>query len=313
MRLLHLAVLILQQHRVAAVENARTPRAQRCGILTEPGAAPARLDADDLHRRIPDEGMEDADGIRAAADAGDQHIRKRARFGKHLGTRLAADDGLQLSHEIGVGMRPDSRAEQIISVQWIGHPVPQRLIDRRAQGAVTAGDRNHLCTKQIHAADVRRLTFHVDVAHVHDTRQAQPRTGRRARHAVLAGPCLCNDTLRAELLCQQRLAEGRIDLVRAGVRQVFPLQPHLRAPALRELRREGQRGRAPDPALQVIRELLLEFGLGQVLADAALEALEGGDQRFRYVASAEGAEAATRIGEATGNLVRQQPLAVELG
>jgi hypothetical protein len=49
---------------------------------------------------------------------------------------------------------------------------------------------------------------------------------------VLAGAGLGHDAPRAQALGQQRLADGVVDLVRAGVRQVLALEPDLRAPAL---------------------------------------------------------------------------------
>ncbi len=50
----------------------------------------------------------------------------------------------------------------------------------------------------------------------------------------------------------------------------------------------------------------------QVFAHAGFEALEGGDERFRRVAAAERAEAATGIWEFSGKLVREQMPRVDL-
>ena len=118
-------------------------------------------------------------------------------------------------------------------------PVAQRLVDRRAQRLVAAGDRHHARAEQPHAADVRRLALHVDRAHVDGAGQAEARAGRRARHAVLAGAGLGDDALRAEPLREQRLAERVVDLVRAGVREVLALEPDLRAPGRGQPRREA--------------------------------------------------------------------------
>ena len=87
--------------------------------------------------------MEHADRVRAAADAGDDaHPAAPPVALEHLRARFAADDGLQLAHQVGIGMRPDRRAEQVIGVGRIGDPVAHRLIDRRAQRAIAAGDRH---------------------------------------------------------------------------------------------------------------------------------------------------------------------------
>jgi len=58
---------------------------------------------------------------------------------------------------------------------------------------------------------------------------------------------------------EERLADRVVDLVRPGMRQVLPLQPHFRAPRLAEPGGVRERGRPPDP----IPELRLEADLIQ--------------------------------------------------
>ena len=107
--------------------------------------------------------------------------------------------------------------------------------------------------------DVRRLALHVHRAHVHRARQADARAGRGAGDAMLAGAGLGDDALRAEPLGEHRLAERVVDLVRAGVREILALEPHLRAPGLRQLRRVRERRGPAHPALELARELCLEI------------------------------------------------------
>ena len=197
--------------------------------------------------------MEQADGVRAAADAGDHGIRQAAGALQDLRARLAADDGLQLAHQVRIGMRADRRAEQVVGAVRIGHPVAQRLVDGGAQRPVAAGHRHHRGAEQAHAADVRRLALHVDRAHVHRARQADARAGRgasrrRAGRRRSRRRCACAP----RRLREQRLAERVVDLVRAGVREVLALEPDLRAPALRRAAARGVSavGR-PDPVAQL--------------------------------------------------------------
>ncbi len=129
-------------------------------------------------------------------------------------------------------MRSDCRTEEVIRVQRIGHPVAQSLVDGRAQRAVASRDRNNLRSKQPHAADVGRLALHVNLAHVNGAWQSQPCARRRRRDTVLAGPRFGNDTLRAQFLGQQGLSHRVVDLVRARMSKILPLQPDLRSPAL---------------------------------------------------------------------------------
>ncbi len=80
----------------------------------------------------------------------------------------------------------------------------------------------------------------------------------RAQAAALATPCWpapVSATMRcgAEPLGQHGLAERVVDLVRAGVREILALEPHLRAPGLRQLGRMRERGRTPHPAAELAR------------------------------------------------------------
>ena len=234
MRLLHLAVRVLEQHRVAAVQHARAAEGERRRIVAEPGAAAARLDAEQAHAGVPQERMEQADRVRSAADAGDRDVRQAARLRDHLRARLAPDHRLQLAHQVRIGMRPDRGAEQVVAAGRIRDPVAHRLVDRGAQRPVAALDRHDLGAEQAHAPDVRRLALHVHAAHVDDAGQAEPRAGRRGRDPVLAGAGLRDDALRAEALCEQRLAERIVDLVRAGMREVLALEPDVRVPGARQ-------------------------------------------------------------------------------
>ena len=123
---------------------------------------------------------------------------------------------------------------------------------------------------------------------------------------MLAGAGLGHHTLRSETLGEHRLAERVVDLVRAGVRKILALEPHLRAPGLRKLGRVRQRRGPAHPAAQLAREFCLEFGRMEVLLHAGFEFLERGKQGLGYVPSAERTETAAGIGILSGDLVGQQ-------
>jgi hypothetical protein len=91
------------------------------------------------------------------------------------------------------------------------------------------GDRHHGRAEQLHAVDVDLLPLDVGGAHVHHAFQAQPRGHGGRGHAVLAGAGLGDDALLAHARGQQRLADGVVDLVRAGVVEVLALEQDLRA------------------------------------------------------------------------------------
>ena len=114
-----------------------------------------------------------------------------------------------------------------------------------------AADGPHFGAEQLHAVDVRRLAADVLLAHVDDAVEAEVGTGGRGRHAVLPGAGLGDHPLLAHPQREQRLAERVVDLVRAGVVQVFALQPDLRPAALLgQPLGEIQRRRPADVVLQ---------------------------------------------------------------
>jgi len=57
--------------------------------------------------------VERADGVAAAAHAGDDVIGQAARLVEHLLASLAADDGLKLAHQEREGMRTGGGAEAV--------------------------------------------------------------------------------------------------------------------------------------------------------------------------------------------------------
>ena len=170
MGFLDLAVRILQQQGVAAVQHSGTAVGDSGSVVAEPRAAPTGLHADDLDPGVGNKGVEGADGIRAAADARDERVRQPAGGGEDLRTCLTTDHRLQLPHEIRIRVRADDRAEQVISIERVRDPVAQRLVDGSAQRAIAALDRHDARTEQPHAPHVRRLALHVDGTHVHHTR-----------------------------------------------------------------------------------------------------------------------------------------------
>ncbi len=98
-------------------------------------------------------------------------------------------------------------------------------------------DAAHFRAQQAHAEDVQLLPAHVFLAHVDDALEPKQRADRGRGDAVLARAGLGDDALLAHAPRQQALAERVVDLVRAGVQQVFALQVDLRAAELFRVRR----------------------------------------------------------------------------
>jgi hypothetical protein len=180
------------------MQYARSSVRQRRGVLTQRRTASAGLDADDLNPGIAQERMKQTDGIGTAAHTSDDGIRQSAARLQDLRACLMTDDGLQLAHDIGIGMRTDCRPQQIVGSIRIHHPVAHRLVDRGTQRAITAVHGHDLRAQQSHAAHVRSLALHIERTHIHRTRHADARAGGGTGDAVLTGTGLRHDALRTQ-------------------------------------------------------------------------------------------------------------------
>jgi hypothetical protein len=141
-----------------------------------------------------------------------------------------------------------------------------------------------------HALDVRCLPRHVLGAHVDDAVEAEARANGGRRDAVLARSGLGDDAPLAEAPRDERLADGVVDLVSAGVAEVLALQ--VDGLSLGEPLGAVERRRAADVvALQALK-LEGEARVVPDLAPAALELVEGRDEGLGHVAAAVRAEVA---------------------
>ncbi len=98
--------------------------------------------------------------------------------------------------------------------------------------ARAAGDRSHFGAQQLHAEDVGRLAADVFFAHVDDAVESEMGAGGGGRDAMLAGAGFGDHALLAHAQREQALADRVVDLVSAGVIEVFAFEPNLRPAAL---------------------------------------------------------------------------------
>ena len=298
-----LPVVVADHVGAVTVQHADTAGRQRGSMASGLDAIARRLGTDDAHAGIIEEGMEQADGIAAAADAGGDRIRQAAVVGQHLRARLAPDHGVEVAHHARIRIGAGDGADDVEGVVHVGDPVAHRFVQRVLQRGRAAGHRHHRRAEQLHAVDVDLLPLDVGGAHVDHAFQAQPGGDRGTGDTVLAGAGLGDDPLLAHPAGQQRLADGVVDLVRAGVVQVLALEQDLRAAdfaaqALGVVDRAG-------PA-DVMLEVLVEGGdEGRIDAGGVVgggQFLQGPDQGFSDETPAVAAEVATgvRIGVEVG-------------
>ncbi len=177
----------------------------------------------------------------------------------HLLSRLDADDGLEIAHHLRVGMRSRDGADAVERIFHVRHPVAQRLVERILESARTRMHRDHLRAQKLHPEYVGLLPLDIDLAHVHDAFESEPRAGRGGGDPVLAGACLGNDAGPAHASGEQDLAQHIVDLVGAGVIELVALEIDFGAAEVAgQALGEIKRARAAYVVLQEIVELLLE-------------------------------------------------------
>src|SRR5437016_14324964 len=98
MRRLDVAVLILEHERPGSLQHAGAAAGEPCGMTAADDPLASRFDADEPHVTVVEERVEDAHGVTAAADAGDNRVGKPAGELHDLRARFAADDRLKFAH-----------------------------------------------------------------------------------------------------------------------------------------------------------------------------------------------------------------------
>ena len=224
MRQLDVARIVLKHERARALQHAGASAGKPRGMTSGRDPLASRFHADQTHRLVVDERVEDPDRVAAATDARHDDVGKAADLIEHLAARLAADHGLELAHHQRIGMRTERRAKQVVRVADIGDPVAHRFVDRILQRLAAGIDLTDRRAEQLHADDVQRLATHVLGAHVDMALEAEQRARGRRGDTVLTCAGFGDDALLAHSLREQRLTERVVDLVRAGVRQVLALE-----------------------------------------------------------------------------------------
>ena len=257
----HLPVVVLQQVAEGAVQHPRPPRLQAQAVPPGVQSAAGGLHPHQPHPGVVHEVRENADGVGAATDAGDDGVRQPPGRPQDLGPGLPADDALELAHQERVRVWPGGGAENVVGVGEGGGPVAQRLVDRILEGAGPALHRHHLGAQQAHAEDVGLLALHVAPAHVDAGAQAEEGPGHGRGHAVLPGPGLGDEAGLAGPPGQQGLGQDLVGLVGAAVHQVLALQEEARPGAPRQAAALVDRGGAAGVVRQQGAQLGLERGV----------------------------------------------------
>ncbi len=193
-------------------------------MFAEGGAAAAGFDADELDVGVGEELVEGSDGVGAAAYAGDDGGGELALGFEDLFAGFAADDAVEVADHGGVGVGSEGAAEDVVGGADVGDPVAHGLVDGVLEGGGACAYAADFGSEEAHAVDVELLAAHVFLAHVDDAFEAEEGADGGGGDAVLAGSGLGDDALLAHALGEEALADGVVDLVGAGVEEVFALE-----------------------------------------------------------------------------------------
>ena len=273
------------------------------GVPAGLDAVATRLVAVEGDAGVVDEAGEDADRVGAAADAGDDGVGQASDAARGSGRAPRRRCTRWKSRTIsGNGCGPGDGADEVVGVLDVGDPVAHGLVHGVLERAAARRDGNDLGAEQLHPCDVERLATGVLLAHVDHALEAEQRGRRGGGDAVLAGAGLGDDAGLAHAHGEQRLTEHVVDLVRAGVVEVFALEEDPGATCLGRrtggTRSAGSVGRcrcARSPSSSA-------WKAGSTMRGAVrgIELVEGDDERLGHEPPAEAAEVAERIGDGRG-------------
>ncbi len=193
-------------------------------MLTAFHPGPTGLEPVQRHRTVRHERGEDAHRIRAAPDAGHDRVGQPPGQLEGLRACLVADHPLKVPDQHRERVRPHHRTDDVVGRLHVRHPVPHRLVDSVLQRARAGRHGHHVGSEHPHPRHVEGLPVRVLLAHVDDAVHAEEGACGRGRHAVLAGAGFGDHPRLAHPAGEQNLAERVVQLVRAGVRQVLPLE-----------------------------------------------------------------------------------------
>mmetsp|Transcript_35971 Transcript_35971/g.69870 ORF Transcript_35971/g.69870 Transcript_35971/m.69870 type:complete len:355 (+) Transcript_35971:226-1290(+) len=195
-----LARFLLQEIGPCAVKNSGDTLRKCGGVRIRVHAITTRFNANQTHTLIIREWMEHANGIRSAANARNDSIRKLTGLLKHLSPRFSADDGLEVSHDGREGVRADRGTNEVVRSADVGDPVSHSFVDCVLQSTGTGVHSNHLGSQHLHTEHIQSLSLDVSSTHVHDALQLQLRTGGRCCYSVLPRTRLSDDAFLPQTL-----------------------------------------------------------------------------------------------------------------
>ena len=154
MRYRNLPRIVLQEIGKSPLQHSRCGRKESRCMIAQIAPSSPRFHSYQLHFRIRNKRVKDADGVRSSAHARNDGLRQAAFHLQNLPLRLQPSYPMKISYHGRIGMRAQHTPQQIMCRTNIRHPVPHRFVNGIFQCALTGFHANNLRTQKPHSEDI---------------------------------------------------------------------------------------------------------------------------------------------------------------
>jgi len=148
-----------------------------------------------------------------------------------------------------------------VGIGDVGDPVTHRLIERVFEGFGAAGNGMDFGAQEFHSEDIQLLASAVFFTHIDFALESKESANGGGGDTVLTSAGLRDDSFLAHSEGEEGLTKGVIDLMSAGVIEVFPFDDHVQAQMVAEAAGFGDGSGTPYEFGKVSIELVFERGV----------------------------------------------------
>ena len=134
---------------------------------------------------------------------------------------------MEIAYHFRIRRRTCGSTDDVERIVHARHPFAHGFVHRVLQSTAAAVDADDIRAKQLHTEHVGHLTLDIVRPHVHVASHAETCGDGGRSHTVLTRAGFGNHAFFAHAAGKQCLTDGVVDFVRAGVVQIFTLQPDL--------------------------------------------------------------------------------------
>src|SRR5262249_26029054 len=125
------------------------------------------FDAIKTYQMVVEERRKDSDCVRSTADTSDDCIRQLSSPLEKLFAGLLTNHGLKVPYDSGVRMRSCNRADAIVSVAYVRHPIAKGFVHGILERSGSSIDMVYRRSEHVHSSNIGCLPSHIFRAHVY--------------------------------------------------------------------------------------------------------------------------------------------------